>query len=119
VLPTEQFSGDALPQTPWQPQCWSKGAEQLTQEAQTAIWENDTAITHGALGTPGDAFSGTQSAGANESEQGIDPSRPPDGGGRAKTWRSNIKALYATEPLAGTTKPLSWSPAAESPNPPA
>jgi hypothetical protein len=102
MLPTEQFSGDALPQTPWQPPCWSKSSQQLISEAQKTLWDNDTAVTQGTLAGPGDAFSGATSAGENESEQGIDPSRPPDGGGRAKTWKANIKELYATSPLAGT-----------------
>lgn len=102
MLPTETYSGDALPQTPWQPPCWSKSSQQLIADAQRDLWANNGDLTDQTLNGPGDAFSGAQSAGENESEMGIDPSAPPDGGGRAKTWKANIKELYASSPLAGT-----------------
>lgn len=118
MLPTEQFSENSGPI--WKPQCWAKSPEVLQREAQVANFQNRAEIEHTALQTPGNAMAGSNPAEANEYEQKIDPSNPPEpDGSRAQMWHGILQSLRSTEPLAGTTRALSWSPAAEAPNPPA
>lgn len=121
MLPTEQFSGDATQGPPWKPQVWVKGPDQLVIEAKQALLSNLSGVQQGVLDSSSepDAMAGGVPQDVNESEELIDPSRPPEGQGRATQWKSNMRALRATEPLAGTSKSVSWSPDPGSPNPPA
>jgi hypothetical protein len=127
MLPTEQFSGDAVPQVPWQPQAWSKSAQQLVQEAQKTLFDNNGAIDASLNGTDdSDTMSGAGLSPTNDGEMIIDASTPGDSpggsggtGGRASQWHSMLNDLRDPLPRAERTPSRPWSPMAESPNPPA
>jgi hypothetical protein len=122
MLPTEQFSGDATPdKTPWTPQVWTQGPDALVAQAQLALFKDRSDIELTALGpsTDGASMDGVNQ-GANEWEQVIDPSTPPEGsGGRAAIWQANIIQMRKTTELAGTVHPLDHDPSPGDANPPA
>lgn len=118
MLPTEQFSGDAVPQTPWTPDVWSVGPDALVQKARIDLFTQRRDIEIDALGSNESvpAMDG-ESQMKNEAEELINPTPGtpfPDGQGRAQVWRENIKALYDTAPLAGAQVRAQGTP---SPNP--
>jgi hypothetical protein len=116
--PNAQYSPVIGPS--WKPQVWVKGPDQLVAEARQALFSNLEGIEDGVLGaSEPEAMAGGSPQDINESEQLIDPTQPPEGQGRASQWKTNLNALRATEPLAGTSKPVSWSPDPGTPNPPA
>lgn len=118
MLPTEEFSENHGP--PWKPLCWSMSPEQLQAQAQADLFETRSAVEHSTLQTPGDAMSGTAPGEANEWEQKVDPSNPPEGkGSRAQQWQNTLQNLRGTEPLAGTVHSTNYSPASGTANPPA
>lgn len=122
MLPTEQYSGDAVPQTPWTPPCWQKSPDQLIAEAKYDLFYVRSEVEQKALGPSGaaPAISGSTDQGANESEFSLNPDSPPEGAkiGRRRMWEDQVRDLYATEPLAATpAKADSWSPAAQQANP--
>lgn len=102
---------------PWTPIVWQVGPDKLVNDAQTDLFQSrmdlGDALGEGN-GTPN--MSGAPQE-ANEQEQLIQPSQPPEGHGRRAQWDSTVNALRATEPLAGTVKPLSYGGGTGTPNP--
>jgi hypothetical protein len=114
MLPTEQYSGDAVPQTPWTPAVWQQGPDGLIAEARQCLWADQTDVTS-ALDGGDRAMGGSNAAPQNESDQLIDGSTPgdsPSGGhgtgsgkptGRASHWNAMMREMRDTEPLAAWT----------------
>jgi hypothetical protein len=108
MLPTEMFSGDAVPQKPWTPNVWTTGPDVLVAQAQQALFQNWGDVTSGALGTTDRAMAGTTPGVENESDQLINGSTPGDApsgsagrrGGRSAQWQENLAYLRRDEPLA-------------------
>jgi hypothetical protein len=123
MLPTEMYSGDAVPQVPWQPQVWSKGPDQLVAEAQSVMWGEFSDVQSGLESSSSDAMSGNQSA-SNEGEQVINGSTPgdsPSGGtsaSRGAYWKEMLLDMRDTDPVTPASRRLPWSAEPESPNPP-
>lgn len=126
MLPTDQFSGDSTPQTPWQPDVWSTGPDALVAKAQQALWQDSNEV-QGSLGASSGsvAMAGSPQP-ENESDQLINGSTPGDSpspsapgtsgsGGRAAQWHSMMTDLRSTEPLASWSSGAHDGPA----NPPA
>lgn len=106
MLPTETYSGDAVPQTPWTPLVWQQGPDRLVADAQAELWQDSHEIETGILGGTQSAMAGSTPGVRNEGEQVIDGSTPGDspsgggGSGRADHWNSVMRDLRKTEPLA-------------------
>ena len=108
MLPSEQFSGDAVPAVPWTPAVWAQGPDALVAQAQSQLWQDHTEIASGVLDGGDRAMSGSETAPQNESDQMIDGSTPGDSpsgtpgrqGGRAAQWQTNLAYLRRDEPLA-------------------
>lgn len=122
MLPTEQFSGDATEdKSQWTPQVWRKGPDALVADAQLALWQNRRDVEVGALNGSTDApsFDGTSNQ-ANEWEQVIDPSAPPEGsGGRAAIWQHTLMQMRAVDEWGGQVKSVDYDPSPGDANPPA
>lgn len=106
MLPTEQYSGDAVPQTPWTPAVWMSGPDSLVADAQGQLWQDSHDITSGVLDTRDRAMAGGTPGVENESDQLIDGSTPGDSpsgssnGARGDHWQGVLQDLRRTEPLA-------------------
>lgn len=119
MLPTEQFSGDATKGPAWTPQVWRDGPDQLVNQAQLALFQDRADIEVGALGPRETAASmdGQVNQGANEWEESINPSQPPEGQGRATQWKASLDKMRAVDELAGQVKSTDYDPSPGQANP--
>lgn len=104
MLPTEQFSGDAVPQVPWTPPVWQEGPDALVAQARLDLFQYRADVEVKALGDPDMAMAGGQTSPTNESERIIDGStRRP----LKNHWDRALTDLRATEPLYGRSGEVS------------
>lgn len=102
MLPTEQFSGDAVPQVPWTPEGWHKSPDQMQREAQLQIFQERAEIEQNALGSqspPMGGMSGEVGSDMNEQEELLDTS--VDRSDRGAEWRRNLADMRRTDPIPG------------------
>ena len=120
MLPTEQYSGDATEdKSIWTPQVWRDGPDALVRQAQLGLWQDRSDVENDALGggTDAPAFDGSVNQGANEWEESVNPSQPPEGQGRATQWKNSLDKMRAVDPLAGQVKDTSYDPSPGDANP--
>lgn len=95
MLPTEQYSGDAVPQVPWTPPVWQSGPDGLVAEAKQEMWSNYTDVTRDILGSAsgGDssAMSGGSPQGKDDGEYYQHPGDGPDS--RAADWNNQLQEM--------------------------
>ena len=98
---------------------WRDGPDALVQQAQLQLWQDRSDVEMGALGArdTAPAFDGSVSQGANEWEESINPSQPPEGHGRAAQWKNSLDKMRAVDPIAGQVKDTSYDPTPGPANP--
>jgi hypothetical protein len=123
MLPTEMYSGDAVPQVPWKPQVWLKGPDQLVAEARAVLWGHHSNL-NATLG------GGNPAAMAGDVPQPDDPDNDEElinsGGGRdsaggasrAGMWQQGLAELHQDDGPGVKASSPPWSANVDSPNPP-
>ena len=109
MLPTETYSGDAVPQVPWTPAVWQQGPDALIATAQQQLWQDQQDITSDVLGSDDRAFDGTKTSDQNESDIMV----PAAAMSRGQAWQQQVSDMRRTEPLAAWASGMKDGP----PNP--
>jgi hypothetical protein len=96
MLPSEQYSGDAVPQVRWTPEVWRVGPDALVAQAQEALWGDRSDVVSALGGGDPSAMSGDVTQPEDDSvadtETVLTPSTPL---GRGDVWNAALRHVMS------------------------